>query len=143
VCYRQWREREPREIGMVLYVTVGSNDIARTMRFYDAALPVLGFECRVARDDEAGYGQRGDDRTRFWVVKPHDKRAASIGNGSMVALEAPNRAAVDAFHVAALSAGGTDEGAPGLRPYHATFYACYVRDPDGNKISAVCEAAED
>jgi catechol 2,3-dioxygenase-like lactoylglutathione lyase family enzyme len=127
---------------MVLYVTVGSNDIARAMKFYDAALPSLGFERRVIQDDEAGYGQPGDNRTRFWVTKPYDKRAASNGNGTMVALEAPSRAAVDAFHAAALSAGGTDEGGPGLRPYHASFYACYVRDPDGNKISAVCEAAE-
>jgi hypothetical protein len=49
---------------------------------------------------------------------------------------------VDAFHAAALAAGGVDEGAPGLRPFHANFYAAYVRDPDGNKLSAVCETPE-
>ncbi len=52
------------------------------------------------------------------------------------------RADVDAFHAAALAAGGVDEGAPGLRPFHANFYAAYVRDPDGNKLSAVCETPE-
>jgi catechol 2,3-dioxygenase-like lactoylglutathione lyase family enzyme len=72
---------------------------------------------------------------------PFDERPATVGNGSMPALIAPSRAAVDAFHAAGLAHGGTDEGAPGLRPYHAHFYACYLRDPDGNKLSAVCEAA--
>ena len=67
------------------------------------------------------------------------KAPASWGNGTMVAIAAPTRAAVDAFHSAAITPGGTDEGLPGLRPYHASFYACYVRDPDGNKLSAVCE----
>ena len=70
----------------------------------------------------------------------HD--AATIGNGSMVALDAESRADVDAFYKAALAHGGTDEGAPGLRPFHENFYAAYVRDPDGNKLSAVCERPE-
>ena len=59
----------------------------------------------------------------------------------MPAFEAKTRAMVDAFHAAGLTAGGTDEGAPGLRPYGPSFYACYLRDPDGNKLSAVCEIA--
>jgi predicted lactoylglutathione lyase len=58
----------------------------------------------------------------------------------MPALLAHSRAAVDAFHAAGLAAGGTDEGAPGLRPYAPDFYACYLRDPDGNKLSAVCRS---
>ena len=58
----------------------------------------------------------------------------------MIAFDAATRAAVDAFHAAGLAAGGTDEGAPGLRPYGPHFYACYLRDPDGNKLSAVCES---
>jgi predicted lactoylglutathione lyase len=60
----------------------------------------------------------------------------------MVALAAKTRADVDAFYAAAIAAGGTDEGEPGLRPFHASFYAAYVRDPDGNKLSAVCETPE-
>jgi len=60
----------------------------------------------------------------------------------MVALVAKSREDVDRFHAAALAAGGNDEGKPGLRPYHAHFYAAYIRDPDGNKIAAVCERPE-
>lgn len=124
---------------MLLYVTLGSNDLAQSSRFYDAALKTLGIERRVTEEDEIGYAHPSDTRCRLWVLKPYDGKEASFGNGSMVTLDAPSRAAVQAFYAAALANGGTDEGAPGLRPFHASFYACYVRDPDGNKLSAVCE----
>jgi catechol 2,3-dioxygenase-like lactoylglutathione lyase family enzyme len=127
---------------MLLYVTLGSSDLERSGRFYDAALATLGIERRVTEDDELGYAAPSDTRCRLWVLLPYDGKPASFGNGSMVTLEAPSRAAVDAFHAAAIANGGTDEGGPGLRPFHAQFYACYVRDPDGNKLSAVCERAE-
>ncbi len=64
---------------------------------------------------------------------------STAGNGSMLAFAAPTRTAVDDFHRQALAHGGSDEGKPGLRPYGENFYACYVRDPDGNKLSAVCQ----
>lgn len=124
---------------MFLYITLGTNDLAAATRFYDAVLPCLGLERRFLNDDEVGYGAAAPERIRFWVTKPFDGRPASVGNGSMPALAASTRAAVDAFHAAGLANGGKDEGAPGLRPYSAHFYACYLRDPDGNKISAVCE----
>jgi catechol 2,3-dioxygenase-like lactoylglutathione lyase family enzyme len=124
---------------MLLYITVGANDLARARAFYDAALAPLGYAVRSADDVEVGYAAEGDSRSRLWIVTPFDGKAATVGNGSMVALDAPNRAAVDAFHAAGIAAGGTDEGRPGLRPYHANFYAAYLRDPDGNKISAVYE----
>lgn len=127
---------------MLLYVTIGSNDLPRAGRFYDAALLPLGFVRRKEDDVEIGYGAGDDSRCRFWVVTPYDREPATRGNGSMVALQAESRAAVDEFYRAALAAGGTDEGAPGLRPFHAHFYAAYVRDPDGNKLSAVCEKPE-
>ncbi len=127
---------------MLLYVTLGSNDLARSQRFYDATLATLGLSRRKQDDVEIGYGAESDSRCRLWVVTPYDRNAATIGNGSMVALEAGSRAAVDAFYAAALAHGGTDEGGPGLRPFHAHFYAAYVRDPDGNKLSAVCEKPE-
>ncbi|WP_438749988.1 VOC family protein [Pararhizobium sp. O133] len=127
---------------MLLYITLGSNDLDRAQRFYDAALAPLGLARRKQDDVEIGYGAESDMRCRLWVVKPYDRNAATIGNGSMVALEAESRAAVDAFYAAALAHGGTDEGGPGLRPFHAHFYAAYVRDPDGNKLSAVCEKPE-
>lgn len=124
---------------MLLYVTIGTNDLHRAQLFYDAALAPLGLKRRKQDDVEIGYGAENDTRCRLWVVTPHNRKAATIGNGSMVALEAESRAMVDAFYQAALAHGGTDEGAPGLRPFHAHFYAAYVRDPDGNKLSAVCE----
>lgn len=124
---------------MLLYVTLGSNDLERAQLFYDAALGPLGLTRRRRDDLEIGYASESDTRCRLWVVTPHNRKAATIGNGSMVALEAQSRAMVDAFYAAALAHGGTDEGAPGLRPFHANFYAAFVRDPDGNKLSAVCE----
>ncbi|OLP45709.1 VOC family protein [Rhizobium oryziradicis] len=127
---------------MLLYVTLGATDLERSGRFYDAALATLGIERRVTEDDELGYAYPSDTRCRLWVLTPYDGKPASFGNGSMVTLEAPSRAAVASFHAAALANGGADEGAPGLRPFHEHFYACYVRDPDGNKLSAVCERAE-
>lgn len=120
-----------------LYLTLGTNDLARAARFYDATLTPLGLVRKATKDSEIGYGRPEDDRARLWITRPFDGRPATVGNGSMPALLAPGRDAVDACHEAALAHGGSDEGAPGLRPYSATFYAAFVRDPDGNKLSAV------
>jgi catechol 2,3-dioxygenase-like lactoylglutathione lyase family enzyme len=127
---------------MLLYITVGTNNLERAKEFYDPVLATLGYTRRVLKADEIGYAAEGDTRCRFWVTYPYDKQEATVGNGSMAAFLAPNRAAVRAFHAAAVLYDGEDEGKPGLRPYHKNFYAAYVRDPDGNKLSAVCEAAE-
>jgi catechol 2,3-dioxygenase-like lactoylglutathione lyase family enzyme len=127
---------------MLLYVTVGTNNLARAQEFYDPVLKTLGYMRRETEDDEIGYGAEDDIRCRFWVLYPYDKQEATVGNGSMTTFLAPGRAAVNAFHAAALLYGGEDEGKPGLRPFHPNFYAAYVRDPDGNKLSAVCEEAE-
>lgn len=127
---------------MLLYITLGTHDLDRARVFYDAALGALGYTCHRADEVEIGYAPEGDSRSRLWVTIPFNKKAATVGNGSMVALDAPSRASVDAFYAAALASGGTDDGKPGLRPHHANFYACYVRDPDGNKLSAVCERTE-
>jgi catechol 2,3-dioxygenase-like lactoylglutathione lyase family enzyme len=127
---------------MLLYVTLGTNNIDEARRFYDAVLPILGYRRQRDAEEEIGYAADGDRRCRLWIVLPYNKRWATSGNGSMAAIEAPTRASVDAFHAAALENGGVDEGAPGLRSYHAHFYAAYVRDLDGNKISAVCESPE-
>ena len=102
----------------------------------------LGHDLRAEYPDEVGYGPPAPARIMLWITHPYDKRPATVGNGSMPALVAPSWAAVDAFHAAGLAAGGTDEGAPGLRPHGPHFYACYLRDPDGNKLSAVCEGPE-
>jgi len=124
-----------------LYLTLGTRDLARAARFYDAALAPLGLVRRATEPTEVGYGLPDDRRTRLWITLPFDGRPASHGNGTMPALVAPSQQAVDAFHKAALAHGGTDEGVPGLRPYGPGFYAAYVRDPDGNKLSAVHEGA--
>ncbi len=120
-----------------LYLTLGTNDVTRAGKFYDAALAPLGFVRRATEDTEVGYSLPDDRRTRIWITQPYDGKPATVGNGTMTAFAAPSQEAVQAFHKAALEAGGTDEGEPGLRPYGPTFYAAYVRDPDGNKLSAV------
>ena len=129
-------------IPMLLYVTLGTNDLYRAGHFYDAVLPVLGYRRQRGSEEEIGYAADGDTRCRFWVVTPFNRRRATSGNGVMVAFAAERRADVDAFHAAAIAAGAVDEGGPGLRSYHAHFYAAYVRDLDGNKLCAVCESPE-
>lgn len=124
---------------MFLYITLGTNDLARAKRFYDPVMAALGHVLRGQDGSEIGYGPPDAPRTLFWVTRPYDGRPATIGNGSMPAFQATSRTAVDAFYRAGLAHGGTDEGAPGLRAHGAHFYACYLRDPDGNKISAVCK----
>jgi catechol 2,3-dioxygenase-like lactoylglutathione lyase family enzyme len=132
---------------MLSYVYVGTNDLERATAFYDACLGALGMRRCITNDpawDEisAGWGLYEDAGVRelaFWVGKPFDERPASAGNGTMFAFRARTWDEVDAFHRAALSHGGLSEGAPGLRPqYDPDFYAAYARDPDGNKIAAVC-----
>jgi catechol 2,3-dioxygenase-like lactoylglutathione lyase family enzyme len=131
---------------MIHYVTVGSNDVARSKRFYDPVLATLDMVCSIQDESEVGYGLKtpmaGHRERFFYAVKPFLEYPATWGNGTLVAFTAKTRATVDAFHAAAIANGGTDDGAPGLRPYHPSFYSCYVRDPDGNKLSAVCEKPE-
>jgi catechol 2,3-dioxygenase-like lactoylglutathione lyase family enzyme len=126
---------------MFSYVSLGTRDLARSVAFYDAVLAPLGharIEGYDAGATSAAWGQ-DDPGPHLWVTLPFDGQSASVGNGVMVSFLAQSRAAVDAFHAAALAHGGSDEGAPGLRPeYGPDFYAGYVRDPDGNKLNAVC-----
>ncbi|MFO1202711.1 MAG: VOC family protein [Tabrizicola sp.] len=130
---------------MFSYVSLGTSDLARAIAFYDAALAPLGHRRIEGYDPDGTSAAWGLDDLgpHLWVTTPFDGKPASAGNGTMVSFLAPSRAAVDAFHAAALVTGGTDEGAPGLRPqYGPDFYAGYVRDPDGNKLNAVCYRPE-
>lgn len=127
-----------REKSMFSYMMIGTNDLPRAIRFYDAIMKPLG-HARIEDGDERwiSWGQ-GEPGPHITVGVPFDGQAALAGNGMMIAFLADSRATVDAFHAAALGHGGSDEGAPGLRPhYGAGFYAAYVRDPDGNKLNAV------
>ncbi len=128
---------------MLSHVTVGTNDTARARAFYDEVLATIGLKRVYDQDDYFAYGENADSPPCFWVVPPFDGRPAERGNGWHCAFLASSRAAVDAFHAAALETGGSDEGAPGLRPqYSETYYGAYVRDPDGNKLQAVCYAPD-
>jgi catechol 2,3-dioxygenase-like lactoylglutathione lyase family enzyme len=119
------------DLQMFSHVSVGTSDLERAARFYDAALGALGYKRTV---DESFGKAWGLTWPEFWAQSPEDGNGASGGNGVHVAFIAADRAAVDKFHAAALAAGGTDAGAPGPRP---DYYAAFVRDPDGNKIEAV------
>jgi catechol 2,3-dioxygenase-like lactoylglutathione lyase family enzyme len=132
---------------MFTYLTLGTNDLERAIAFYDAALAALGLKRCVTDDPDwdciaAGWGTYEDGGARqlaLWVCKPFDRQPATIGNGTMIAFRAGCWKAVDDFHAAAVANGGRCEGAPGLRlRYDPDFYAAYVRDPDGNKLAAVC-----
>jgi len=123
---------------MFSHVTIGSNDIAKAKAFYDGVTAPLGLSRHADNPDGIGYGRAGG-RPQLWVVRPLDKKAASVGNGITVGLEAESRSAVDAAYAAALKAGGKDDGAPGLRKhYHPNYYGAYVRDLDGHKVCIVC-----
>jgi catechol 2,3-dioxygenase-like lactoylglutathione lyase family enzyme len=124
---------------MILYSTVGTSDMERAVRFYDAVFGALEIpRASDAIEGWAGWGGSYDEGYGFWVCRPFDGRPPAAGNGTMIAFRAKDEAQVQAFHAAALEHGGTDEGAPGTRPYYEpTFYVAYVRDPDGNKLACV------
>lgn len=132
---------------MLSYVYLGTNDLQRAIRFYNRTLGALRMKRCITNDPQwdqisAGWGVYADDgieELALWVGKPIDGRMASVGNGTMVAFRARSWKEVDDFHAIALANGGTSEGAPGLRlHYNPDFYAAYIRDPDGNKLAAVC-----
>lgn len=124
---------------MFSHVTIGTNDMERAVAFYDPVFGTLGIKRFFRESAHAGYGDAHGDQV--WVMNPFDGNPAVAGNGTHIAFLATTRGQVDAFHAAALANGGTDEGAPGLRPhYHRNYYGAYARDPDGNKIQAVCHA---
>lgn len=124
---------------MIHHVSVGTNDRARSRRFYDAVLPIVGIQPFSAAADGIGYTS---GQFHFSVQVPIDGAAATVGSGSHVAFGVETRAMVDRFYAAALAHGGTSDGAPGLRPdYDAHYHGAFVRDPNGHKIEAVTYAA--
>lgn len=120
---------------MIDHVSVAVRDLARAIQFYDAVLATLGMARLETRPATAGFGKRYPE---FWVNGRGDMATVAPGSGAHVCFRAREPAAVDAFHAAALAAGGESDGAPGLRPRHGEgYYAAFIRDPDGNRIEAV------
>jgi predicted lactoylglutathione lyase len=117
---------------MIGYVTLGTNDLPRAAAFYDALLGEVGAKRMMENEQFIAWSVR-PEVPGLGLTKPFDKKAATVGNGVMVALEASSPAQVDALHRKALQLGATDEGAPG--PRGEGFYAGYFRDLDGNKLN--------
>ncbi len=117
---------------MIGYVTVGTNDIERAGRFYDALLGEMGAG-RAMESDRFIAWASAPGATMLLVMKPFDEQAAAPGNGTMIALAAGNQENVDKLHAKALSLGAQNEGDPG--PRGDGFYGGYFRDPDNNKLA--------
>jgi predicted lactoylglutathione lyase len=118
---------------MIGYVTLGSNDRKRAATFYDALLGEIGAK-RAMEDGDRFIGWSNGQGAMLAVIKPFDGNEATVGNGNMVALAVGSQANVDKLHAKALTLGGKDEGAPGLRG--GNFYGAYFRDLEGNKLCA-------
>ena len=118
---------------MIGYVTVGTNDLPRAAKFYDALAAEMETPRMMEFETFIAWGKPGG-AAGIAATKPFDGNTASVGNGVMVALEAKDNAQVDRLYAIALANGGSDEGAPG--PRGDGFYAAYFRDPDGNKLNA-------
>lgn len=117
------------------HVSIGTNQFDRAVAFYERVMPLLGIRRIMEHPGAVAYGRAYPE---FWVQAPFDGATATIGNGTHVGFMAESREAVNAFHAAAIAAGGRDEGAPGPRPhYGAEYYGCFVRDLDGHKIEAM------
>jgi catechol 2,3-dioxygenase-like lactoylglutathione lyase family enzyme len=124
---------------MIDHVSIGVRDLARTKRFYDAALAPLGYKCLSEGADSLGYGAGA---VAFWISVAEHPVPADDKSGLHFCFAAPNRRTVDAFHAGALAAGGRDNGKPGLRAdYGANYYAAFAVDPDGYRIEAYCGRA--
>ena len=120
---------------MIGYVTLGTNDLPRAASFYDKLLAEIGAK-RMMEFDRGIFWSVAKDKPNFGIMKPYDGKAASVGNGVMVALIVDSREKVDRVHKKALELGGKDEGPVGLRG--EGFYAGYFRDLDGNKLNVYC-----
>jgi catechol 2,3-dioxygenase-like lactoylglutathione lyase family enzyme len=121
---------------MINHVSIGVRDVARSKRFYDAALKPLGYTCRSEGEGSLGYGA---DNVALWILQSSRPVPADKDSGLHFCFDAPSRKSVDAFHAAALAAGGSDNGKPGVRAdYDANYYAAFVVDPDGYRLEAYC-----
>ncbi len=121
---------------MIDHISISVRDLKKAELFYAATLAPLGLaKLREWPDAAIGFGKKYPE---FWINRRDNLARVADDSGVHICLRAPDTTAVDAFYAAALAAGGTSDGAPGLRPhYYAGYYAAFVRDPDGNRIEAV------
>lgn len=117
---------------MIGYATIGTNDLEKATRFYDAVLAPLGGKRTFANGDRMQFYGSSATPGMIAVSKPYDEKPATVGNGSMFGLPAASKEQVDEAYAAAMAAGGVCDGPPGQRL--PTFYGAYFRDPDGNKV---------
>jgi catechol 2,3-dioxygenase-like lactoylglutathione lyase family enzyme len=120
---------------MIDHLSIAVRDLEACGRFYDAVLVAIGYNRLVTRPATIGFGKKYPD---FWLNERRNMAPVDPDSGTHFALRASSTEAVQAFHAAAMAAGGISDGAPGQRPeYTAGYYAAFVRDPEGNKIEAV------
>ena len=117
---------------MIGYITVGSNDLVKAVAFYDVLFTELGAQ-RFMQEDTFVAWAVAPDQPGFSVCQPYDGNAATVGNGTMIALKVDSTDKVDTVYAKAMELGGVDEGPPGTRM--DGFYAAYFRDLDGNKLN--------
>ena len=125
---------------MIGYVTLGTNDLPRAAAFYDAIAKEFGVGRMMDFDQFIAWGEMGGG-PGIAATKPYDGNEATVGNGTMVALEVDSPEKVQRIYDLAMAHGGSDEGAPGPRGDDG-FYAGYFRDPDGNKLNVFCMNAK-
>ncbi|CCE06161.1 conserved hypothetical protein [Bradyrhizobium sp. STM 3843] len=125
---------------MIDHISVGVGDLDRAARFYEATLAPLGLARLVTRPATVGFGKAYPE---FWINLRAGMPRVAAESGAHICLRAKTTAEVDAFHAAALEAGGSSDGAPGLRPHdRVRYYAAFILDPDGNRIEAVTFPSE-
>jgi len=125
---------------MIGYVTLGTNDLPRAVKYYDALFDSVGISRSMQEDGRYVVWAPTPDAPALSIVVPFDKESATVGNGVMVALLMESIDKVNVFYQKALELGGNDEGKPGFRPEGENngFYCAYFRDLDGNKLNAFC-----
>src|SRR5580692_3176543 len=120
---------------MIDHISVGVTDLGRSARFYEQTLAPLGLARLVTRPGTVGFGK---NYSEFWINLRSGMASVAPESGCHICLRAKSTSEVDAFHAAALGAGGSSDGAPGLRPHdRVKYYAAFIRDPDGNRVEAV------
>ncbi len=130
-------------MSVISHITLGTNDPERSSRFYDEVLGVLGFK-RLPKPPGKPPAYEKNGMPTIYLYLPEDGRPATWGNGTHIAFVADTQEAVTSFYEAALCLGGSSAGEPGPRPHYGeNYYAAYVRDPDGNKLQAVCYETPD